>query len=324
MKKLSVLIAVIISGAVLVIIALLGTRMIDPFGGNLFDRMTGSEVRAEISVLEEGEERFLLIDGMPYGAVNTRVEKPINSYVVALDLVKYFFDKSGDVLIIGLGTGSTAQLFVQDSWHVDILETDSMIVKYARDQFGFDPARSNVLPMSSRQFLLSREKLFDVIIIDLFANGSIQLDVLTKEGFALARSHLTSQGVLAINTLAIGWDHKIVKSLAATLRTCFSEVVALPTSEPPNVMGNIILFAANRKLDFPTEWIGHPLEFIDDPYAHWAVVQRNHAWDNRFVPESQGAEVLSDERNPSKVWIKEIRRAAKSRKADEIGRELWH
>ncbi len=279
---------------------------------------------AEISITEEAEQRYLLINGVRYGAVNTRVGKPINSYVVALDLVKNFFDKSGDALIIGLGTGSTAQLFVQDRWHVDILETDSMIVKYAQDQFGFDPARSNLIRMSVRQFLLTRQNLYDVIIIDIFASSSIPFHLLTKEAFALARSHLTAQGVLAINTLAVGWDHGMVKSLAATLGTCFSEVIALPTSEPPNVLGNIILFAANRKLDFPSEWIGHPLEFIDDPYAHWAVVQRNHAWDNRFVPDSEGAKMLSDDLNPSELWIAEIIRAVRGKNADQIGREIWH
>ncbi len=324
MKKLSLLIAAIMLGAALVIFLLPGTRITSPFVGDTFRRMIRSQTHAKIGILEKGEEKFLLIDGMRYGAINTRVGKPINSYVVALDLVKYFFDKSGDVLILGLGTGSIAKLFAQDSWRVDVIETDSAIVQVAHTQFGFDPARSNVVRQEGRMFLLTHNSLYDVIVIDVFAHGSMPLDLLSTEAFALTQTRLAPQGVLAINTIAVGWDHLIVKSLTATLKSHFSEVIALPTTEPPNAVGNVILFAANRKLDFPAEWIGHPLEFIDDPYAHWAVVQRNHAWDNRFVPDTKGAPVLRDDANPSGAWAAEIRRAMKSKRVEQMGREIWH
>jgi len=72
-------------------------------------------------------------------------------------------------------------------------------------------------------------------------------------------------------------------------------VRALPTSEPPNTLGTVVLVASNRSLDIPDERLPDPANFQSDPAGQWVVQQINHAWLNRYEPETRGARVLTDD-----------------------------
>jgi hypothetical protein len=117
--------------------------------------------------------------------------------------------------------------------------------------------------------------------------------------------------VLAINVEARGWDDILVRALTVTLEEHFSTVLALPLSEPPNALGNLLVLAANRDLDFPEEKLPHPKDFLPFPNQHFAVLQMNHAWDNRFHPDTQGVPVLTDDLNPVDIWAERINLAAR-------------
>jgi hypothetical protein len=85
----------------------------------------------------------------------------------------------------------------------------------------------------------------------------------------------------------------------------------MPTSEPPNTLGNVILVASDRDVDIADDALGKPYDSIPFPYRHWVVVERNHAWDNRFEPDTRGVPVLTDDRNPVSVWSEDINWAAR-------------
>jgi spermidine synthase len=277
-----------------------------------------------VDIRDEGNQRLLRIDGLVRNAMNTDVGKAINSDVVAMDLIKYLFPEPGDALIIGLGAGGIAQSFADDRWNVEVAEIDPQVIRMARDYFGLTLGQEHIFQQDARQFLRTCNNAYDAIIIDPWGSSCSPSDLLSAEAFSLIKSRLSPQGVVAIDLLSLGWDHRIVRSIAATLRRSFSDVIALPTVEPPNASGRILLIAADRKIDFPEQWIGHPLEYIDDPYGHWVVVQRNHAWDNRYIPEVKGARILTDDKNQLDCWIEEINYAAKTKGSGNIGRELWH
>jgi hypothetical protein len=57
--------------------------------------------------------------------------------------------------------------------------------------------------------------------------------------------------------------------------------------------------------------LGAPRDYLPEPYMHWVVVQRNHAWDNRFVPDTSGAPILTDDLNPVDLWAERINRVAR-------------
>ncbi len=278
---------------------------IKPEEGLLF---VGQSPYGEIRVVDKNASRYLLIDGAIHSIVDPALFwEPQHGYVVVMDINRHFFDRAGNMLLIGLGGGSMANSFSMAGWQVDAVEIDPSVTRVAKKYFGFRSEDCRVFHGDGRQFLRSHSEKYDLIVLDAFGSGAIPFQLITQQFFMLVREHLKSGGVFAINVQSIGWESRLVKAVAATLKSQFNEVVALPLHEPPNALGNVILIAADRTLEFPDELLGKPVDFVDvDPYEHWKVVQRNHAWDNRFVPEISDAQILTDDRNPIDVWSEQI------------------
>ncbi len=267
----------------------------------------------EISIFDTPDSRYLLIDGAIHTASTLPDYKTQMRYAVVLDLVRFFFDETGDLLLIGLGGGSVAKIWSAEAWRVDAVEIDPVVVEMAQNYFGLAPEEAAIHILDGRQFLDQVDKQYPVIILDAFGSSSIPFHLTTREVFQLCKKKMTGNGVFAMNVECVGWDHALVKSLCLTLQSVFTETIVLPCSEPPNALGNVIILAADRPLSFPDEWLGNPLDVIMDDYAHWAVVQRTHAWDNRYVPDVSGAPLLSDDLNPADLWAEEINLEARKK-----------
>jgi hypothetical protein len=203
--------------------------------------------------------------------------------------------------------------FVRDGWTVDAVEIDPAVAEVARRSFALDD-RVAVHLRDGRRFLAETADSWDVIVFDAYGSSSIPFHLVTKEVFALCKRRLTPDGLLMLNVEGRGWRDPIIASLAATLRSSFENVVALPTAEPPDQLGNLVLLATDRDPGFPEGRLEHPYAVLKregDSWLQWATVQRNHAWDNRFVPDATGAVVLTDDRNPVDLWAEEINLVAR-------------
>jgi spermidine synthase len=281
----------------------------------------GQSPYGEIQVIDRNDTRFLLIDGAIHTAVYPPAFETGMPYVAALDLVRFFFDRTGTMLLVGLGGGSLAKNWAAQEWAVEAIEIDPVVADMASRYFGLEPHESTVHITDGRRFLLRTEKRYETIILDAFGSSSIPFHLTTIEVFGLLRSRLTKDGVLAINVECVGWQDPLVQSLALTLRREFEQVLALPCSEPPDAVGNVLLLAANRALAFPEDWLGRPGDFLEDDYLRWSVVQRNHAWDNRYVPATQKAVLLTDDQNPSDLWSERINLAVRYKLAETFSEQ---
>jgi spermidine synthase len=268
---------------------------------------------AEIRVFDAENLRNLLIDGGVHTSVNISTWKSTYPYVAVMDLTRIFFQKPGKLLLIGLGGGSVVKNFAREGWTVDAVEIDPVVSEIARKHFGLDPSESKIFHTDGRQFLITHEDSYDIVIMDAYGSSAIPFHLVTEEFFELVASRLKAGGVFAINVEALGWHDLLVNSLAATLRRHFAKVIALPTAEPPYVLGNVVLLAANRELEVPEEMLVGPADVAIDPYLRWHSSQINHAWDNRFVPKIDGVQtpVLTDDLNPIELWAERINLAAR-------------
>ena len=254
----------------------------------------------EIRVIDEENYRYLLIDGGIHTAVDTSfLWETTMTYVNVVDIARNFFEAPGRALIIGLGGGSVAKHYSRNDWTVDAVEIDPLVIDVAYRFFGLDSTAARVSRMDGRQYIASTPHRYDVIVLDAFGSSSIPFHLVTKEVFGLAASRLTPKGILVLNVQAIGWNDTIVRSLAATLKTCFPNVRALPIAEPPDQLGNVILFASRRPLDLPEE-LPVPIDRFSPEY------DRSHAWDNRFEPDTRGVPVLTDDLNRADLWAEAI------------------
>ena len=193
--------------------------------------------------------------------------------------------------------------FARAGWTVDAVEIDPVVIEVAQDYFGLQESEGTIYSMDGRQFLITNDKKYDIIVMDAFGSSSIPFHLVTRESFGLIASRLKADGVFAINLEANGWTDLIVRSLSATLKQNFEYVFVLPTYVPAGELGNIVLFAANYWLERPEDT---ERDFTDLKYISSLQYQRDRAWDNRFVPETVGVPVLTDDLNPVDLWSEEI------------------
>ncbi len=266
---------------------------------------------AEIRVLERDETRYLLLDGGVHTAVTPGSWVSAHRYVPALGVAQSFFPRPGRLLLLGLGGGAVVKDYAAQGWDIDAVEIDAAVIRVARVHFGLEAEECRLFCMDGRRFLRASEDRYDLIVLDAFGSSAIPFHLVTQEMFALVAARLAPEGVVAINVETRSWDDELLAAIAATLATQLPAVVALPTSEPPNTLGNIVLLGSRRALELAENVLGHPKDFLHDPAQHWLALQRNHAWDNRYVPATAGAPILTDDRNPVDVWAESVNRQAR-------------
>ncbi len=311
-KTKSALFVVLFSAAAVAVLMLSGTG----------DRTSAGEVVAleqsaygEIRVVESDETRFLLIDGGIHTRVDAASGEAIVPYVDVLDIAKLFYEKPGRMLLVGLGGGSVVKRYAGEGWRVDAVEIDPVVTRMAREHFGLEDKEATVYHMDGRAFLQTTGETFDVVIMDAFGSSSIPFHLVTREAFALIRSRLVPNGILALNVEAAEWHDILVHSLAATMEEVFQNVVALPMAEPPNTLGNLVLLASDRPLE-PRYELPVPMDRFSGEY------NRAHAWDNRFEVDPKGVPVLTDDHNPVDIWAERVNLAARRILHEEFDPEV--
>lgn len=266
---------------------------------------------AEIRVVDFGDSRHLLIDGATHTVVDPSNWKSQFQYVPVMDIPKFLYDKPGDILLLGLGGGSIAKNYTKSGWKVDVVEIDQTVSDIAKEYFGLKPEEANIIIADARQYLENHDKKYDLIVVDAYGNGYMPFHLVSSESFGLIKSRLKPRGVVAVNVNCIGWKDKIVNTLAATMKTQFGNIVALPIAEPPNKIGNLVLLAADREIDFSEDLLKRPKNYLYDPYMHWYILQVNHAWDNRFIPDINNTLIITDDLNPIDIMAERINYVAR-------------
>ena len=275
---------------------------------------------AELRVVDAKGLRYLLVDGAPHTVLNAQSGAPRQAYVYAAEIAADLSPERGRLLLLGLGGGGAAELFARRGWQVDAVELDPVVPGLAAGFFGLKPHHAHVIVAEGRQFLERSRDRYDVIFFDAFGSASIPFHLVTRECFAQAKARLAPDGIFLINVETVGWQDPLVHALFATLRHDFRTVLALPTAEPPDQLGNVVLMAADRDLDIAPERLGDPVGTLSDEDEHFRVLSRHHAWENRYRPDR--GRVLTDDWNPIDLRAEQInleaRRQMKAILADSL------
>ncbi len=127
--------------------------------------------------------------------------------------------------LIGLAGGTAARLITATYGPDPItgVELDPKVVDVARTYFALNMPNLDVVVLDGRAWLAQTPKAFDILIVDAYRQPYIPFELTTVEFFTLARAHLSSDGVLAVN-VAHGEDERLVDALVATMQTVFPTV----------------------------------------------------------------------------------------------------
>jgi spermidine synthase len=199
-----------------------------------------------IRVVEDGGYRLLCFDDATESRIS--LQDPWRGH---FEYTEYFHmpwlwnTNIGRVLMIGLGGGSAQRAFQHyyPNVSVDTVELDPLVLRIARNFFGFEESeRQRVFIEDGRLFLRRSSARYDLIILDAYVQGrygsSIPQHLATKEFFELARDHLTTNGIFADNVIGTldDWHAGIVGAIYRTLKTVFPQVYLFQAKSSMNVV----------------------------------------------------------------------------------------
>ena len=264
---------------------------------------------AELRVVDSHGLRYLLVDGGAHTIVNAETGSPRQPYVFAAEIAADLSRPHGRLLLLGLGGGGAAGVFAGRGWQVDAVDIDPAMPELATRFFRLQSYQAHVIVAEARQYLQRGGEAYDVVLFDVYGSAQIPFHLVTREAFAAAKARLAPGGIVVVNVETVGWQDPLVHALVATLRAEFSDVIALPTAEPPDQLGNVIVMAANRALELNPDVLGDPVGSLGDEDEHFRVVARHHAWENRYDPGY--GRVLTDDWNPVDLRAEEINHVAR-------------
>ena len=156
-----------------------------------------------IKVLKENNELFLYLNNFfGYHSKSLNNQKLSESYYDYF-LITPALANGKEVLILGNGAGTCmTQLSYFYNLHIDGIEIDPVLTKVGSDILNLIPDKNEatIIHKDARYYLNKIDKLYDIIIIDLYAGSPyIPFHLTTIEFFKLVNKHLKSNGVIAIN-----------------------------------------------------------------------------------------------------------------------------
>ena len=150
-------------------------------------------------------------------------------------------ERVGSLLLIGLAGGTVAREYTAIYGPIPIegVEIDPRIIAVGRRFFGMDLPNLKAIARDGRYYLQHSGRHYDVIIVDAYRPPYIPFHLATREFFALAREHLTDEGVLVVNAICTDTDYGLVNALARTMRAVFPSVyiIDVPSAYNSLVVG---------------------------------------------------------------------------------------
>lgn len=110
------------------------------------------------------------------------------------------------ILILGLGGGTIAKLLTNKYGNIAIdgVEIDPLMVELGRKYLGFTEKNVNVILGDALKFLKETRYKYDIVCVDLFANGDTAVGSGTKTFFEDIKKIMKKDSLVMINKLYLG------------------------------------------------------------------------------------------------------------------------
>lgn len=141
--------------------------------------------------------RKLLVNNVVQSEMELASHNAVSDYLAVLDS-NISPVKSGKALVLGLGGGLTANLFIKKECEVDGVDLDERIIEVAKKYFYLDE-RVKTFTDDARHFLTVANKKYDYVLMDLFKAEEQPVHTITLESFTGLKQVLNENGCLIIN-----------------------------------------------------------------------------------------------------------------------------
>ena len=131
------------------------------------------------------------------------------------------------LLVIGDGGGTIPRAYGRfyPRVRVDGVELDPAVTAAGRRYLGLgDNPRLHTITADGRVYLEKTPKRCDLIVVDAYRQPYVPFQLTTREFFQLVRSHLTRDGIVALNVAATPHDRQLTRAIGNTLASVFPQV----------------------------------------------------------------------------------------------------
>lgn len=203
------------------------------------------------------------------------------------------------VAIVGLAAGTTARQMtaVYGNIPIDGFELDPKIVGVGQKYFDMNMPNLNVIIGDGRLNLERSPQQYDIIAVDAYRPPYIPPHMTTQEFFQIAASHLTQDGVLAINSASVPGDRRLINGLATTMGTIFPSIY---TVDIPGSL-NTVIFATNQKTA-PENFATNLVALSQDPTVHPLLINTMQSTFANLKAGYETTAVFTDDHAPIE-WI---------------------
>lgn len=155
---------------------------------------------------------------------------------------------SASVLVLGSAGGTIPHLLqrytASDYPHLQItgVEIDPAVIPLDYQYFGLKPGEAHLVNADARAYLHHSTDRYNAIVVDAYSQQIyIPFHLSTREFFEEVRSHLQSNGLVALNVNAVGEDSKLLLSMEKTVRAVFPHTYLLKANGEYNyvIVGSV-------------------------------------------------------------------------------------
>lgn len=213
-------------------------------------------VTATVAVMENRDGvRSLTIDGKT--DASSGLKSDMRTQVMIGQLPLLFHPKPEKVLVVGLGSGVTAgSVLTHDIGLVDVAEISPGVIEAAEyfsevNHNALEDPRLHIIPRDARNFLLTEDVKYDVVISqpsNPWVKGEASL--FTEEWYRLVKTHLENGGLFVQWVPSYLMADRDLKIIAHTLRTVFPHLTVWRSGS----VGDLVFLAhkgANLQIDMP-------------------------------------------------------------------------
>jgi len=217
-------------------------------------------------------------------------------YALAAPFMTGLADKDGEVLILGLGTGTFASMCSEyfPNAHVEGVEIDEKIADLASKYFDL-PDSVDVTVYDGRAYLQT-DKKYDVIMIDAYQDITIPFQMSTVEFFTQVKEHLNPDGVMVVNlNMTSTREDSINEYLCETIASVFPQVYTANVASGTNT--ELYAFENEDSLKtFTKSYQGYGREHQDDE-----LTAMMDTVSERLTKVQEGSRILTDDKAPVEV-----------------------
>ena len=211
--------------------------------------------KGRIRVEERNGLRLLIIDGVVQGGVPSGLIASQRVIDPMVELIRAVKPEARTVLVIGLGTGKTANDLDSMGFSVDAVELEPVVIDFARRFFDY---KGEVVEADGLEYLKKTKKCWDVILMDAFSGGEFPVHLVSREAFTLMKRRLSSvNGLLAIRLLSRPDDPGVQNMLQyGTMGVYHKQMFGSGIGSEKQ---NLYVLASTRELEIENPPVGLPL-----------------------------------------------------------------